>query len=108
MDQFKTIAEQKAMIDRAQEPLLKELNDVKKQIDAFDDRRQEAQVGVYSLYLFCQYNLLLAFRPKLHKLLNSDLLHRMSNFIGLKSSARSKRRFKAQRNSWTSSKQSLR
>ena len=31
--QFETIAEQKAVIDRAQESLLKELNDVKKQID---------------------------------------------------------------------------
>jgi hypothetical protein len=52
MDQFETIAERKAVIDRAQEPLLKELNDVKKQIDAFDDRRREAEVGVYSLSLF--------------------------------------------------------
>lgn len=50
--QFETIAEQKAVIDRAQESLLKELNDVKKQIAAFDDRRQEAQVGVYS----CPYS----------------------------------------------------
>ena len=108
MDQFETIAERKAVIDRAQEPLLKELNDVKKQIDAFHDRRQEAQVGVYSLSLFCQYDLLLAFRPKLHKLLNSDLLHRMSNIIGLKSSATRKRKLKTQRSSWTLSKQSLR
>jgi hypothetical protein len=52
MGQFETIAEQKAVIDQAQVPLLKELNDVKKQIDAFDDRRQEAMVGVYSLSLF--------------------------------------------------------
>lgn len=50
--QFETIAEQKAVIDRAQELLLKELIDLKKQIDAFDDQRQEAQVGVYSSSLF--------------------------------------------------------
>ncbi|KAI9465450.1 P-loop containing nucleoside triphosphate hydrolase protein [Lactarius psammicola] len=46
MAQFESIAEQKAVIDRAQEPLLKELNDVKKQIDAFCDRRQEAQAQI--------------------------------------------------------------
>ncbi|KAH8998535.1 P-loop containing nucleoside triphosphate hydrolase protein [Lactarius akahatsu] len=46
MAQFESIAEQKAVIDRAQEPLLKELNDVKKQIDAFGDRRQEAQAQI--------------------------------------------------------------
>lgn len=46
MGQFETIAEQKAVIDQAQVPLLKELNDVKKQIDAFDDRRQEAMTQV--------------------------------------------------------------
>jgi len=44
--QFETIAEQKAVTDRAQESLLKELNDVKKQISAFNDRRQEAQAQV--------------------------------------------------------------
>ncbi len=108
MAQFESIAEQKAVIDRAQEPLLKELNDVKKQIDAFGDQRQEAQVGVYSLSLFCQYNLLLGFRLILHKLLNSDWLRKVSNSIGLKSSATSKRRFKTHRSNWTLSKQSLR
>ncbi|KAI0250769.1 hypothetical protein BJV78DRAFT_1127436, partial [Lactifluus subvellereus] len=50
MAQYKSIAEQKAVIDKAQEPLLKELNDIKKQIEAFDGRRQEAQVGVCALY----------------------------------------------------------
>lgn len=50
MAQYKSIAEQKAVIDQAQEPLLKELNDIKKQIEAFDGRRQEAQVGVCTLY----------------------------------------------------------
>jgi len=49
--QFESITEQRAVIDRAQEPLLKECNDIKKQIDAFDDRRQEAQVCLYSLSL---------------------------------------------------------
>lgn len=52
MDQFEPIAERKAVIDRAQEPLLKELNDIKKQIDTFNDRRQNAQVGVFSVFLF--------------------------------------------------------
>ncbi|KAI0304378.1 P-loop containing nucleoside triphosphate hydrolase protein [Multifurca ochricompacta] len=46
MAQYKSIAEQKAVIDQAQAPLLKELNDVKKQIEAFDGRRQEAQAQV--------------------------------------------------------------
>lgn len=52
MDQFEPIVERKAVIDRAQEPLLKELNDIKKQIDTFNDRRQNAQVGVFSMS-FC-------------------------------------------------------
>jgi hypothetical protein len=49
MAQYKSIAEQKAVIDQAQEPLLKDLNEVKKQIEAFDGRRQEAQVGMCAL-----------------------------------------------------------
>ena len=69
--QFETITEQKAVIDQAQVPLLKELNDVKKQIDAFDDRRQEAMVGVYALSRFYQCDLLFVFSPKLHKPPNS-------------------------------------
>jgi len=44
MAQYKSVAEQKAVIDQAQEPLLKELNEIKKQIEAFDGQRQEAQV----------------------------------------------------------------
>lgn len=44
MAQYKSIAEQKAVINQAQEPLLKESNEIKKQIEAFDGRRQEAQV----------------------------------------------------------------
>jgi hypothetical protein len=50
MAQYKSIAEQKAVINQAQEPLLKELNEVKKQIEEFDGRRQEAQVGVCILF----------------------------------------------------------
>ncbi|KAH9980223.1 hypothetical protein BGW80DRAFT_1274148 [Lactifluus volemus] len=46
MAQYKSIAEQKAVINQAQEPLLKELNEVKKQIEEFDGRRQEAQARV--------------------------------------------------------------
>ena len=44
MAQYKSVAEQKAVIDQAQEPLLKESNEIKKQIEAFDGQRQEAQV----------------------------------------------------------------
>ncbi|KAI9509233.1 hypothetical protein F5148DRAFT_978695, partial [Russula earlei] len=46
MAQYTSIAEQKVVIDKVQEPLLKELNEVKNQIDAFDNRRQEAQARV--------------------------------------------------------------
>lgn len=49
MAQFKSVAEQKAVIDQAQEPLLKESNEIKKQIEAFDGQRQEAQVRQVSL-----------------------------------------------------------
>jgi len=46
MAQYTSVAEQKAMIDKAQEPLLKELNEVKKQVEEFDGQRQEAQARV--------------------------------------------------------------
>lgn len=42
--QFESIVEQKVVIEQAQKPLLQELNEVKKQIGAFDGQRQEAQV----------------------------------------------------------------
>ena len=42
--QFESIVEQKAVIEQAQKPLLQELNEIKKQIGAFDGQRQEAQV----------------------------------------------------------------
>jgi hypothetical protein len=44
MAQYTSVAEQKAVIDQAQAPLLRELNEIKKQIEAFDGQRQEAQV----------------------------------------------------------------
>ncbi|KAH9990809.1 P-loop containing nucleoside triphosphate hydrolase protein [Russula vinacea] len=44
--QFQTVAEQKAVIEQAQKPLLHELNEVKKQVGAFDGQRQEAQARV--------------------------------------------------------------
>ena len=44
MAQYQTVAEQTAVIEQAQKPLLQELNEVKKQIGAFDGQRQEAQV----------------------------------------------------------------
>ena len=44
MGQYKSIAEQKAVVDQAQEPLLRELNQIKKQIEEFDGQRQETQV----------------------------------------------------------------
>jgi len=47
MAQYTSVAEQKAIIDKAQEPLLKELNEVKKQIDEFDGQRQGAQVRTH-------------------------------------------------------------
>jgi hypothetical protein len=47
--QFQTVAEQKAVIEQAQKPLLHELNEVKKQVGAFDGQRQEAQVRASSL-----------------------------------------------------------
>ena len=47
MAQFQSIAEQKAVIEQAQKPLLQELNEIKKQVGAFDGQRQEAQVRAY-------------------------------------------------------------
>jgi hypothetical protein len=47
--QFQSVAEQKAVIEQAQKPLLQELNEVKKQIGAFDGQRQEAQVRAFSM-----------------------------------------------------------
>lgn len=44
MDQYQSIAEQTAVIEQAQKPLLQELNEVKKKVEEFDGQRQEAQV----------------------------------------------------------------
>ena len=44
MAQYQSIAEQTAVIEQAQKPLLQELNEVKKKIGEFDGQRQEAQV----------------------------------------------------------------
>ncbi|KAI0269879.1 P-loop containing nucleoside triphosphate hydrolase protein [Gloeopeniophorella convolvens] len=46
MAQYASIAERKALIDEAQKPLLAESNLIKEQVDAFDGKRQEAQVKV--------------------------------------------------------------
>ena len=44
MAQYQSIAEQTAVIEQAQKPLLQESNEIKKQVGEFDGRRQEAQV----------------------------------------------------------------
>jgi len=44
MAQYESIAEQTAVIEQEQKPLLQELNEIKKRIGEFDGRRQEAQV----------------------------------------------------------------
>ncbi|KAF8500946.1 P-loop containing nucleoside triphosphate hydrolase protein [Russula emetica] len=43
MAQYQSIAEQMAVIEQAQKPLLQELNEVKKKVGEFDGQRQEAQ-----------------------------------------------------------------
>ena len=52
MAQYESIAEQTAVIDQAQKPLLQELNEVKKKVEEFDGHRQEAQVRVPSVLIF--------------------------------------------------------
>jgi len=44
MAQYQSIAEQMAVIEQAQKPLLQESNEVKKKVGEFDGQRQEAQV----------------------------------------------------------------
>ena len=44
MAQYQSIAEQMAVIEQAQKPLLQEANEVKKKVGEFDGHRQEAQV----------------------------------------------------------------
>jgi hypothetical protein len=109
MDQYKSIAEQKAVIDQAQEPLLKELNEVKKQIEDFDGQRQEAQVCTYLPLSRSTHNCLSACpRLELRKPLSSDWLHRMSNITGRKNSLTRKRSYGKQRSNWMLSNRSLR
>jgi len=54
MAQYESIAEQTAVIEQVQKPLLQELNEVKKKVEEFDGQRQEAQVRarVPSLLIF--------------------------------------------------------
>lgn len=52
MAQYESIAEQTAVIERAQKPLLQELNEVKKKVEEFDGQRQEAQVRAHPICLF--------------------------------------------------------
>jgi DNA primase large subunit len=52
MAQYESIAEQTAVIERAQKPLLQELNEVKKKVEEFDGQRQEAQVRAHPPCLF--------------------------------------------------------
>ena len=55
MAQYESIAEQTAVIEQAQKPLLQELNEVKKKVEEFDGQRQEAQVRAYPPAYFKQY-----------------------------------------------------
>jgi hypothetical protein len=52
MAQYQSIAEQTAVIDQAQKPLLQESNEVKKKVEEFDGQRQEAQVRACPSCLF--------------------------------------------------------
>lgn len=98
MAQYKSVAEQKAVIDQAQEPLLKELNEIKKQIEAFDGQRQEAQVR--RCFSIAVPDLLtLDFRHESRRLPNSDWPHRMSSTTGPKNSLTRKRRYGVPRSS---------
>jgi len=54
MAQYESIAEQTAVIQQAQKPLLQESNEVKKKVGEFDGQRQEAQVRAHPP-LFFQY-----------------------------------------------------
>ena len=55
MAQYESIAEQMAVIDQVQKPLLQESNEVKKKVEEFDGQRQEAQVRACPPCLFLQY-----------------------------------------------------
>lgn len=92
MAQYTSIAEQKAKIDQEQEPLLKELNEIKKQIEAFDGRRQEAQVRKCPLASPHQTLLTLGSRLESRKLPSSDWPHRTSSTTGRKNSSTRKRK----------------
>lgn len=71
MAQYQSIAEQTVVIDEAQKPLLRELNEVKKKVEEFDGQRQEAQVRACPPCLFSPIHLSLASRVELRKPLNS-------------------------------------
>ena len=69
--QYESIAEQTAVIEQAQKPLLTESNEVKKKIAEFDGQRQEAQVRACPPYIFFSIHLSLASRVELRRPLNS-------------------------------------
>jgi septal ring factor EnvC (AmiA/AmiB activator) len=71
MAQYESIAEQTAVIEQAQKPLLRELNEVKKKVEEFDGQRQEAQVRACSPWSFFSIHLSLASRVELRRPLNS-------------------------------------
>jgi hypothetical protein len=73
MAQYESIAEQTAVIEQAQKPLLQESNEIKKRIGEFDGRRQEAQVCARA-FLVSSYpkRLSLTSRVKLRGPLNND------------------------------------
>jgi septal ring factor EnvC (AmiA/AmiB activator) len=71
MAQYESIAEQTAVIDQVQKPLLQELNEVKKKVEEFDGQRQEAQVCACPPCLYFLIHLSLASRVELRRPLNS-------------------------------------
>ena len=72
MAQYQSIAEQMAVIEQAQKPLLQESNEVKKKVGEFDGQRQEAQVRACPPCSFVfSIHLSLASRVELRRPLNS-------------------------------------
>lgn len=108
MAQYESIAEQMAVIDQVQKPLLQESNEVKKKVEEFDGQRQVAQVRACPPCLFFPIHLSFASRVELRRPLNSGWWHRMSNIIGRRNSLRRRRRSGPQRNSWILSNKSSR
>ena len=50
--QFKELSDKKARLDRAQHPLMEELNDLRKQISEYDQRRAAISVSLFGFAPF--------------------------------------------------------